>query len=83
MTKVRFRKCKDNGEIMAVFPNLNYPKYTNIKGHCMDYAHFGQHGECDYKYVMEVSTIPAIPEEYAILLTELEDIGYKDLFIIP
>lgn len=82
MTKVRFRKCKDNGEIMAVFPNLNYPKYTNIKGHCMDYAHFGQHGECDYNYLMS-KTLPANIDEYFCLLEELKDIGYNDLFIIP
>lgn len=81
-TKVRFRKFKDNGKVIAIFPDLCYPKYAWIKGNCMDYAHIGQHGECNYNYVMSI-TNPATVEEYDILLAELTDIGYIDLFIIP
>lgn len=82
MTKVRFRKFKDNGEVIAIFPDLNYPKYTNIKRNCMGYLHQGQHGECDYNYLMNITNSANI-DEYFILLEELNSVGYDDLFIIP
>ncbi len=82
MTKVRFRKFRDGNDIIAIFPDLNYPKYTNMKSNCMSYMHIGQHGESDYNYLLNI-TYSANIEEYSPLLEELNNIGYDDLFIIP
>ena len=81
MTKIRFRKFKDDS-IIAIFPDLNYPKYTNTKSNCMSYMHIGQHGESDYDYLIDI-TCSANIEGYSPLLEELNIIGYDDLFIIP
>jgi len=83
MTNVRFRKIKENGEIIAIFPDLCFPRYSNKEGDCMDYLHNGQHGECNYNYVMSILTTVADIDEYFPLLEELKSIGYDDLFIIP
>ena len=67
-TKTIFRKFKDNGDIIALFPE--YP--TDINGrYCDSYMHIGQHGAADYAYLLRW-TVPATPEEYAELKRELE-----------
>jgi hypothetical protein len=70
-TKVIFRKWRD-GTIDAIFPELP----ANRNGlDCVAYAHVGQHGAADYQGVIS-QTKPALPDEYAPLLTELTRIGY-------
>jgi len=76
MTKVAFRKDKQDGEIVAVFPETNDGTNTYTS-----YAHYGQHSACCGAWVVE-STRPAKPEEYAELLAELRAIGYDDLQIV-
>jgi len=66
-TKVIFRKFKETKNIIAVFPELTYPNFTSKKGLCMDYMNVGQHGECDYQTVMNMTHKAEYPE-------------YKDLF---
>lgn len=82
--KVIFRKYKPirrlyNGgdNIVAIFPEEpgTYEPWT-----CMVYEHIGQHGQADYRTMIELTTA-AKPEEYANLLAELKSIGYDDLEI--
>ena len=71
-TKVIFRKFSD-GDIIALMPELpgNYNPYMT----CESYMHIGQHGGASVD--LTNVTIPAKPEEYASLLSELESIGYN------
>lgn len=71
-TLVVFRKFKDGGDIVALFPELiNYPD-----GCCESYQHVGQHGAADYIHCIAAS-VPAKPTEYRSLRQELENIGYR------
>ncbi len=71
-TVVIFRKFKDRGDIVALFPyELNYPN-----GGCESYQTIGQHGAADYRHCIDIS-VPATPQEYAPLKRELEQIGYE------
>jgi hypothetical protein len=76
MTRVIFRKFKDDGSIIAFFPH----EISDNKGNCMSYMHIGQHSAADYNGCLKI-TIPAKPEEYKYLLNELVRIGYHDLII--
>ncbi len=67
---VIFRKWKDDGEILALFPEM-----LENDGLVNCYAHIGQHGAADYHYCLTQSG-PATPEEYTDLQQELENIGY-------
>lgn len=74
---VIFRKDKNNGEIVAVFPYLISGYKANINRFRMTcYAHVGQHSDCvlDWYYG---DTIPAKEKEYNNLKAELERIGYE------
>ena len=73
MTRVIFRKYKDNGEIIALFPDI-VPSFFKR----MSYMHFGQHSEVDYDLCIKCTKL-ATEEEYAPLLAELKSIGYDDL----
>lgn len=72
-TKVIFRKFKDGGDILALFPEL--PGANSWLQFCYSYQHIGQHGTASVGIVSD--TIPATPEEYAPLFKELESIGYN------
>lgn len=69
--KVIFRKWKDTGDVIAIFPECP----GNFIGHCMSYERVGQHGVCNAPHVINNSTL-CTPEEYASLKEELESIGY-------
>lgn len=71
-TKVVFRVFKDDGSLVALFPNEIADPHNNI----MSYQHIGQHGAADYSYCIQKSR-PARPEEYADLVRELQGIGYN------
>lgn len=75
MTKVVFRKFKQGGDIIALFP-----KQVNrlMVG---SYMHVGQHSDADYAGVIAATT-PAKESDYAELLTELKSIGYDDLQVM-
>ena len=70
-TKVVFRKWKNEGDIIALFPEIDQGP-----GCCLSYMHVGQHGEADYDHVIK-KTIPANKEEYADLEKELSFVGYN------
>ena len=70
-TVVVFRKFKDHGDLVALFPN----EIVDDFGNCNSYQHVGQHGAAAYNGVV-YKTVAATPEEYAPLKQELESIGY-------
>lgn len=72
-TSVVFRVF--DGEVIALFPELDNLAGAANPGLCMSYMHVGQHGEADYKGVMHRSR-RAREEEYRPLLNELKSIGY-------
>lgn len=65
-TRVVFRKYKDDGEIIALFPDVKWTDFLN-----QSYVHNGQHGGADYDHVLRI-TVAASPEEYEPLRRELE-----------
>lgn len=70
---VVFRKWKDTGTVIALFPELP----ADIHGrYCDAYEHIGQHGGADYYGVIE-QTLPATSSESAPLIKELTTIGYR------
>jgi hypothetical protein len=79
MTKVVFRKFKDDGEIIALFPE---EPWNPDKGTIVSYMHTGQHGDADYHHVL-AKTRPAREDEYRPLLAELKRVGYNCLNDFP
>lgn len=72
ITLVVFRRWRDNGDIIALFPELP----ADYQGrYCDAYEHVGQHGGADYQGVMQ-ATRPVSLEDAADLILELERIGY-------
>lgn len=73
ITKVVFRKFKDNNEIIALFPKEVFEHNFSV----LSYMHIGQHSEADYTHVIN-QTSPATEEEYEDLKDELENqVGYN------
>ena len=74
-TPVVFRADRSgpfNGDVTAVFPADPY----DVQGHLMgSYVHVGQHGGCSWGWYL--TTRAARPDEYADLLAELINIGYR------
>jgi hypothetical protein len=79
-TVVIFRKFKNRGDIIALFPNVPYAPQLYPVTTIMSYMHLGQHGAADYYHVMDI-TVPAKPSEYDDLYKELVSIGYDNLVI--
>lgn len=71
-TRVIFMKFH-NDEVIAIFP---YIVGDMNPGTCQSYMHFGQHGACDPHGIVH-GTSPCLPDEYADLKKELEQIGYE------
>lgn len=69
---VVFRKWRDTGTIIALFPEL---PADLLARYCDSYEAIGQHGAADYLAVVSMTT-PATAEEYADLAQELARIGY-------
>jgi hypothetical protein len=70
---VVFRKWRDTGTIIALFPELP----SDINGwFCDAYEQVGQHGGADYHGVIQHTT-PASAEVCAGLAKELTGIGYN------
>lgn len=70
-TKVIFRKFKDNA-IIALFPE----DASRINYTIGDYMHVGQHGQCNYNFIVKQTKL-ATEAEYKDLFNELESIGYN------
>lgn len=72
ITEVIFRKYKDDGQILALFP---YSVETPA-GNVGCYQHVGQHGSGDYDHCIHLTTL-ATKKEYADLKKDLElNFGY-------
>ena len=71
-TEVMFRKWKNDGDIMALFPY----EIDNYNGDVMNYMHMGQHGSANYYYCRD-ATVPATEYEYQELMEELKEVGYS------
>ena len=70
--RVVFRKWKDDGQIVALFPDIQ----ADDDGHIVSYVHVGQHGAANYQHCIGKS-VPATIAEAAPLKKELEDmVGY-------
>lgn len=69
-TRVVFRTWKDDGSVIALFPDLDAGQ-----GLCESYQRVGQHGGADYGHVVSKST-PSKPAEYMALKMELERTPY-------
>lgn len=70
---VIFRKWKQDGSIIALFPTIAFDRDY----HCLSYEHIGQHGAADTD--LSAYTVPATESEYKSLLSELKAIGYDNL----
>lgn len=75
-TKVKFRKFKDENDIIALFPELDHKSGNANPRQIMSYMHVGQHGEATETLLTTDELVDATPEEYADLLAELKMIGY-------
>lgn len=64
---VIFRRCTQDGEVLACFPTERHDNHTDA---FVCYAHIGQHGPACPRWIRQ-STTPATPAEYASLLAEL------------
>ena len=76
---VIFKKDKRNNEVIAFFPETMFDGSVN-RGNIMSYAHNGQHGEASIEYFQSCKPCPE--EEYADLLTELEEIYTDGLTVV-
>lgn len=74
--KVIFRKFKQGGDIIALFPE----QVNQLNLMVGSYMHAGQHSDADYIGIIAATTL-AKESEYAKLLAELNSIGYDDLQI--
>lgn len=63
MTPVVFRKWKNNGGIIALFPSI--PANDN-PSMCMSYEHIGQHGAASI-LLSQAATVPATDRDFADL----------------
>ena len=75
-TKVKFRKWSEDGDVIALFPELDHESGNANPGNIMSYMHVGQHGEATETLLTTDELVDATPEEYADLLAELKMIGY-------
>jgi hypothetical protein len=77
-TQVMFRREKDTGDVVAIFP---YDK-ADPQGNWTSYSSIGQHSAASPQWVSEKTTPVRSPGEYAQLKRELENQGYTDLVVI-
>ena len=72
-TKTVFRAFRNDGEVIALFPQI---PASNEGYLCQSYMHVGQHGAADTGIVTSRTRL-AMPKEYRPLLKELREIGYN------
>ena len=84
-TLVRFLVHEVDGDVLAMFPQINYCKQLYGTKQKMSYMRIGQHGACASDIHIPASDNPWISatlEQYADLLQELKNVGYDNLKII-
>jgi len=72
ITKVVFRKFKENNQIIALFPTLTDKRKYTVES----YMHVGQHSDADYNHCIKI-TKQCTESEYKDLYNELTNIGYN------
>lgn len=72
-TKVIFRKWKNNGDIIALFPEI---PGNGHPGTCLSFEHVGQHGTASISLTI-AHTTPATERECETLQRELESAPYR------
>ena len=70
---VVFRRWKDSGDVIALFPELPSDLFGD---YCDSYMHIGQHGGADYHGVVQHTT-PCSLDDVGALAAELRTIGYR------
>ena len=70
---VVFRRRRDTGSIVALFPETPADCFGWF---CYSYEHTGQGGAAEYGLVIG-QTVPASPDAYAELASELTDRGFN------
>ena len=70
---VVFRRWRDCGSLIALFPEISTDLYGR---YCEAYEHVGQHGGADFHGVIQ-ATVPVRTEDTADLAEELTRIGYN------
>jgi hypothetical protein len=74
---VIFRRWRDSGEIIALFPTLLWNEFSDD---VTSYMHVGQHGGANYASVISRSTpVNALDRDVINLLYELAEQGYDNL----
>lgn len=76
--KVVFRKYKETGDIVALFPAVPEDVYGYK---CSGYEHVGQHFSADPLDMIQITRPCKARAEYAELLRELISIGYDNLLV--
>jgi len=74
---VIFRKFKNGGDIIAIFPTIKADDNYNV----LSYQHIGQHGACAIA-LTQAHTVQANGAEIMPLLLELKNLGYDNLVIV-
>lgn len=78
MTPVIYRKWRDTGDVIALFPT--HPG-TYEPSTCSSYMQLGQHAAADLRGVIRV-TRPATRREARDIHRELRRVGYTDLRVM-
>jgi hypothetical protein len=73
MTPTKFVYSPEYEEITAVFVQNRVKSGIFLFVEC--YSHEGQHSGCSQEWV--TAQLPATPEQYASLLSELQALGYE------
>ena len=76
ITKMMFRKFKNDGSIIALFPYELYNEKLYGDSMIESYMHLGQHSGVDYLGVLQ-DTRPATKAESRALKAELKGLGYN------
>ena len=72
-TEVIFRKFKQGGEIIALFPY----EICDNHGNCESYMIVGQHSAANYQLVIQNSWPVHDPFDYSDIKAELMGLGYR------
>lgn len=76
--KVVFRKFKDDGSIIALFPEMPWSEKNNM---VTSYMLLGGHSGADYQGIISISE-PAKKDECTRIMNTLEIMGYDNLSIV-
>lgn len=81
MTPVIFRRFKNGGDVIAIFPTIPGDMHHCT---CSSYQHVGQHAACNPTYLIRDMTTPAAATDADVIALQKELVGqgYDDLVVI-